>query len=80
MRLNIIKFLIYPRVMIASVSESGNNTKKYYEAGVQIVPSVPLAGIDMDTCDAECVVDQITTETEKGNWRGWQVGRSTTKI
>lgn len=66
------------KVMIASVSESGNNTKKYYEAGVQIVPSVPLAGIDMDTCDAECVVDKITMETEKGNWRGWQLNNDET--
>ena len=59
--------------MIASVSESGNNTKKYYDSGVHIVPSVPLAGIDMASCNAECVVEKITVETEKGNWRGWQV-------
>lgn len=62
------------RVMIASVVEKGNNTKTYYEAGVNIVPSVPLAGIDTKTCDVDCLKEKLTMETELAHWRGWQLG------
>lgn len=62
------------RVMIASVVEKDNNTKKYYEAGVHIVPSAPLAGIDTNACDVDCLVEKLTMETEVGKWRGWQLG------
>ena len=67
------KPILYFRVMIASVEEKGNNTKKYYEAGVHIVPSFPLARIDTDSCDVACMMEKITMETEVGHWRGWQV-------
>ena len=59
--------------MFARVEDKGNNTKKYYEAGVNIVPSRPLGGIDTDTCNVDCMKKKLTMETEIGKWRGWQV-------
>ena len=59
--------------MIARVEEKGNNTNDYYEAGVNIIPSLPLGGINPDTCGVDCLKDKLTMETMTGKWRGWQV-------
>ena len=64
---------LYFRVMIARVEEKGNNTNDYYEAGVNIIPSLPLGGINPDTCGVDCLKDKLTMETMTGKWRGWQV-------
>ena len=59
--------------MIARVEDKGNNTNDYYEAGVNIIPSLPLGGINPDTCGVDCLKDKLTMETMTGKWRGWQV-------
>jgi hypothetical protein len=57
-------------VLIANIEEKGNNTLDYHNAGIHIVISDVLIGVD-DSCDQECMKDKLMSTTE--GWRGWQV-------
>lgn len=61
------------RVLIASIEEKGNNTVDYNNAGIHILMTEALVGVD-DSCDQECLKDKLMQATEQSDiLRGWQV-------
>jgi len=57
---------------MASVIINGNNTKDYHKAGIQIVLSDSLIGIDFSACDQACLKDKLE-KAVSGRWTGWMV-------
>lgn len=66
-------FIWFGRVLIASIEEKGNNTVDYNNAGIHILMTEALVGVD-DSCDQECLKDKLMQATEQSDiLRGWQV-------
>ena len=69
---NYVFIVLYFRLLMAAVKEDGNNTKHYHQAGLHIVLTDALLGLDTNTCDMTCLNEKIS-ESSGSRWRGWMV-------